>query len=289
MTLQQLLGDVPAASFLDQYYLKQPYARAGGCLDLTPLGGWAAVERLLAQPGADVLIGREGRQWDGPAPSSLAEARGLLAQGYSVGIRHAERHDLGLAGLADEFRRALHGPVDMHVYCTPAGQPGFGWHYDAEEVFLLQTHGSKEWWLRKNTVNPWPLVETIPPDLRYEREIMPLLRCTLREGDWLYVPSGYWHRSQAGEESISLSVGVTAATALDLYDFLRPRLLASLRWRQRLPPCGPAAAPREEDLAGNYQELFAGLGQDLAVLLSREQTAEDFLAHWRASMGPRGT
>src|SRR5204862_57834 len=132
--------------------------------------------------------------------------------------------------------------IDVHVYCAPGASPGFGWHYDAEDVFILQTVGSKEWWLRKNTVNPWPLVEALPADMRYPREIMPVLRCHLLAGDWLYIPAGYWHRTQAGEESISLSVGVLAATAVDVYDFLRREVLASLRWRKRLPVAGRASA-----------------------------------------------
>jgi ribosomal protein L16 Arg81 hydroxylase len=114
--------------------------------------------------------------------------------------------------------------------------------------------------------------------MRYEREIMPLMRCTLGAGDWLYLPAGYWHRAQAGAESISLSVGVRAPTALDVYDFLRASLTCSLRWRQRLPPGGAASPPEPEQLVRQYQALFAELGQDLARVLAEEATARVFLA-----------
>lgn len=278
MILGRLLGDIPPATFLEEYYLRLPFSRPGGCLDLAPLGSWTTVAALLAQPQADVLVGREGRRWKGGRPASAEQARDLVSAGYTIGIRHAEAHDGALPALAADFRRDLGGPVDIHLYCTPAGQPGFGWHYDAEEVFILQTQGSKEWWLRKNTVNPWPLVETMPRDLRYPREIMPLLRCPLAAGDWLYIPSGYWHRTQAGEESISLSVGIRAPNAVDVFDFLRPRLLGSLRWRQRLPAPGAASPLSTDDLARRYHELFQELGRDLADLLSREETARAFLA-----------
>src|SRR5262249_23259172 len=218
--------------------------------------------------GVDVLVGREGRRWGENGAPRPEEARPLLAEGYTLGIRHAERHDPGLAELADGFRRDFLGAVNVHVYCTPAGRPGFGWHYDAEDVFILQTRGSKEWSLRKNTVNPWPLVETLPADMRHERELMPVLRCTLRAGNWLYIPAGYWHRTEAGDESISLSVGVLSATAVDVYDFLRGRLLGSLRWRQRLPTPGAASTLSEAELLRRYQELFRELGQDLAETLA---------------------
>jgi ribosomal protein L16 Arg81 hydroxylase len=82
----------------------------------------------------------------------------------------------------------------------------------------------------------------------HERELMPVPRCTLAAGDWLSIPAGYWHRTRALEESLSLSVGVLSATALDVYDALRRHLLSSLRWRQRLPAAGAAAPLRGEEL-----------------------------------------
>ncbi len=278
MALRELLGDVPLAQFVNEYFLRLPFSRPGGCRHVVPLADWPAVAAILGQPGVDVLVGREGRPWDGAAPPSPEQARALLAEGYTVGIRHAERHSPGLAALAKGFEEDFLAPVDVHVYCTAAGQPGFGWHYDAEEVFILQTRGRKEWQLRKNTVNPWPLVETLPKDMRYQREIMPLMRCTLQEGDWLYIPGGYWHATRAGdEESISLSVGVLSATALDVFDFLRQRLLTSLLWRQRLPVAGSASPVGRDERLKQWREVFGGLADDLAAEMRREGLADEFL------------
>src|SRR5690242_14328668 len=103
MALEQLLGDVPRAVFVEQHFFKTPFSRAGGCRHLTHLADWPAVEAILARPGVDVLVGREGKRWEGPGPPSPAEARALVAEGYTLGIRHAERHDPGLAELAAGF------------------------------------------------------------------------------------------------------------------------------------------------------------------------------------------
>jgi ribosomal protein L16 Arg81 hydroxylase len=277
MALTRLLGEIPPSQFLERHFLKLPFARPGGCRELLPPVTWKTIENILGQPNVDVLAGREGQPWTGPAPTSPAEARKAFEAGYTIGIRHAEKHDPALKELADDFHRDFLAPIDVHLYCTPAGCPGFGWHYDAEDVFLLQLQGDKEWWLRKNTVNPWPLVETLPGDMRYEREIMPPMNCRLKADDWLYLPAGYWHRSLAGRESISLSVGIRSVTALDAYDFLRASLLTSLRWRQRLPPAGAVAAQTPEELLRQYRELFTDLGQDLARILAEEGTARAFL------------
>ena len=76
--------------------------------------------------------------------------------------------------------------------------------------------------------------------MRYEREIMPLVRCELAAGDWLYIPSGYWHMGQSRELALSLAIGVMPRTGIDVLDFVRPRVAGSLLWRQRLPVAGRA-------------------------------------------------
>jgi ribosomal protein L16 Arg81 hydroxylase len=152
----------------------------------------------------------------------------------------------------------------------PGGAAGFGWHYDAEEVFVLQTEGTKHYRLRKNTVNPWPLVETLPDDMQFERESMPLLRCTLNAGDWLYIPTGYWHATQAESDSISLAVGVLAPAAIDALDLLRGQLRESLLWRQRLPTMGAASDLSPDKLRERYRDILRELAQDLSQKLVSE-------------------
>ena len=277
MILEELLGTIPVAQFMRDHFLKIPLAVPGGCHHFASLGTLKTLERLISDATADSVISRQGVRWDGAQPSTPTQIRQLLADGYTLGIRHAHCHDRGLAELADRFQRDFQSAVDIHLYCTPAESLGFGWHYDAEDVFILQTNGSKEWWLRKNTVNPWPLIETLPKDMRYEREIMPLMRCALSEGDWLYIPAGYWHRTQAGEQSISLSIGLNTPTGLDVYDFLRSRLLDSMQWRCRLPPSGPVSMLSPEELARAYQEQFSALGKDLERLLRDPALIQEFL------------
>src|SRR6185295_19696620 len=115
-----------------------------------------------------------------------------------------------------------------------------------------------------NTVNPWPIEESLPADMHYEREIMPLMKCELAAGDWLYIPSGYWHMGQSRETAISLAIGVQPRTAVDPFDSLRPQLLDSLFWRQRLPVAGDAAATDDEALRNQLADLFKQFGNELA-------------------------
>jgi 50S ribosomal protein L16 3-hydroxylase len=115
-----------------------------------------------------------------------------------------------LEALAEEFASFFHTPADIQVYLTPHQNQTFGWHYDLEEVFIIQVHGCKEYTMRQNTLNPWPVWDNMPADLRYDRETSPIrLTCRSAAGDWLYIPSGWWHIAQPQTESIHLSIGAS--------------------------------------------------------------------------------
>jgi ribosomal protein L16 Arg81 hydroxylase len=282
----RLLDREQEATFFAEHFLRLPYSLPGGCAELTELGEWKRVEAIIAAPDADVLVVKEGRRWEEARTPTVPEARQLFADGYTLLVRHAEWHDAEIAELARGFAADFQGPVDVHVYCTPGCEFGFGWHYDAEDVFILQCSGAKEYSLRKNTVNPWPLVEALPADMHYERELMPLMQCRLSGGDWLYIPAGYWHRAKSQTDAISLAVGVLPATALDAFDFLRRELLDSIRWRQRLPLSGDEADITAEARAGRYQDLFAELADELSATLRDPLFIQDFLESRRNTGAP---
>ena len=281
MNLQALLRDFPIQRFVVEHYQRLPYSAVGNARALGDVANWDLLSKIIAQQNADVLVCKRNEQHTGDSPRTEEEARNLVTQGYTLLVRHAEQHDDRLAELAATFVRDFAAPVNIHMYCTPGGQYGFGWHYDAEEVFIIQTTGHKEYRLRKNTVNPWPIEETLPADMKYEREIMPLVKCELAAGDWLYIPSGYWHMGQSSETAISLAIGVQPRTAIDVFDFLRPQLLDSLFWRQRLPVAG--AAGNKDELHNQFAAAFKELGQELLKMLSNPRQVDAFLAKLRST------
>jgi len=283
MNLQTLLGDVALQRFVADYYQRLPYSVARLAQPFCELGTWRLLASILGQETADVLVCRRNEQSAGSAPRSEAEAKRLVDDGFTLLVRHAEQQDSRLAEVAAAFARDFAAPVNIHMYCTPGGQFGFGWHYDAEEVFIIQTTGRKQYSLRKNTVNPWPLEETLPADMRYEREIMPLVRCELAAGDWLYIPSGYWHMGESRETAISLAIGVQPRTGIDVYDFLRRQLVESLLWRQRLPVAGAAAAVNDDELRQQYAAVFKQAGAELQRMLADPREVEAFLNHLKAN------
>jgi ribosomal protein L16 Arg81 hydroxylase len=287
--LDAFFTHLPAATFIERYFQQLPIAVPGGAEHIAALGTLDVLDTIAAHPEAKVERSRRGEWWPSPSPSLSPEGRGVtagptsdemrrsLADGWTIFVRHAERYNPPLADLADEFRAAFQAPIDIQFFCTPAATEGFGWHYDVEDVFILQTQGSKKYRLRKNTINPWPLVETTPNDLSYEAERSLVMECRLKAGDWLYIPPGYWHAAQAEELSISLSVGVMSPTAIDLLELLRPLLVESLRWRQRLPLTGELSGSSESETRERVREILTDLGQDLAKRLASDEVVDRYL------------
>lgn len=265
--IESLLKDLSKAEFLENHYLKLPYAQPGGCENLIHRSCWELIEQILGSDDPDVMVVKSGRRFEESRTPSFPEARELFSSGYTLLVRHAERQDRELAEIAKSFARDFLGRVDVHLYATPGDAFGFGWHYDVEDVFILQLEGEKEYSLRKNTVNPWPVLENMPADLRYERELMPMMKCQLAAGDWLYIPHGYWHMGEGKSDAISLAIGVMSQTALDVLDYARERLVHSIRWRQRLP------LVTDEPL----DDLFAALGEELKSLFADAAFVRRFL------------
>ncbi len=83
------------------------------------------------------------------------------------------------------------------------------WHYDLEEIFVIQSLGEKEFYLRPNTVKAYPLPAVLPKNLEFEKgNTQTEMRCFLKPGARPYIPSGWWHMTKAQGPSFHVSIGV---------------------------------------------------------------------------------
>lgn len=209
-----MIGRWLAGESLADYFQKAPLAKPAVARDAVPLLTWDTVARLVSNsPPPDMLIVRNGKLLTNAEPRSLREAQSLFAAGCSIVMRNLERHDEGLRTLAEAVASEIDGIVAIQSYATPKAFHSFGWHYDCEDVFIVQTAGTKEYLLRENTVNPAPRIDAMPRDMHYEKETSPMMACTLAAGDLLYVPSGWWHRARAMDDALSISIGVLTPRA----------------------------------------------------------------------------
>lgn len=170
---------------------------------------WETLGEVLAatDPPPDVIVCAKGEKLPFPPPRDLTELRAYMRMGIGLAMRHTQKCHPALAAVAAEFTRAFDGDVQVQVFVTPASTHGFGWHYDAEDVFIAQTAGEKDYYFRENTVEadtPFP-----PKDFQaYHAETSPLQTAHLVAGDFLYIPARWWHMALCREDSLSISVGV---------------------------------------------------------------------------------
>lgn len=206
--LQQWLGATPVADFRVSVLGREPLARPAAARAAAPLLQWPTLDRLLRRPDLDVLVVRAGREGGPARPRGLAGLRRLMDAGLGLVVRRAERQDEGLARLGRDVARDLAGSAHVQLFVTAGGTNGFSWHYDAEEVFIVQTAGSKDYYFRRNTIDPDPAPGARPDFARVREETTPVMTATLAPGDWLYLPRGWWHVARARTDSLSISLGV---------------------------------------------------------------------------------
>ncbi|WP_374078662.1 JmjC domain-containing protein [Bdellovibrio bacteriovorus] len=212
--LEKLLTPLSFSDFSNQFlHLEEPYAAPDKAFFMKNLISWPFLQEVLASQHKDCWLPLEGK-----LPEEQNLNTGILnIQQVLTGfqnrrtllIRRAETAHPVMSFIAQDFQSLFHCPIDIQIYCTPAQQEGFDWHYDLDDVFVVQTCGDKEFRLRKNTTTPRPL-----DPLQAQREYFikeppaPEIRCWLKAGDWLYIPAGYWHKARALTDSFHLSIGV---------------------------------------------------------------------------------
>jgi len=207
--LREWLHPLSVTQFRSQWLGKRAWAKAGAARKETKLCGWESVDGLLREASAaDVLVVARGRLLGVPAPRNLDELKGLLARGIGLCVRHVERHDPILAALGASVGRHLDGKsVHVQIFVTPGGTHGFGWHYDPEHVFIVQTLGIKDYYFRDNTVEARSRPAHTPDFSQIRGEGSPLQTARLIAGDCLYIPARWWHMARCLEDSLSISLG----------------------------------------------------------------------------------
>jgi 50S ribosomal protein L16 3-hydroxylase len=208
--LRDWLSPLTMEAFVQRHLSQRlPFARPGAAAAAVPLLDWDVLGAVLAScPEPDVLVASRGRLVDAPIPRSLAAARRLMNEGLGIVVRQSERNSPELAALSRSFSHDLPGEVHVQLYATPAGSQTFGWHFDIEDVFIAQTSGIKDYYFRDNTVTR-PRAPGLPPDFGAVRqETSSLHSATLIPGDWLYIPTRWWHLVRSVEDALSISIGV---------------------------------------------------------------------------------
>ena len=127
----------------------------------------------------------------------------LLDHGASVIAMRLESHVPQLAALCADMGERIGETIHVSAVATTGQGCALKLHYDPADVIVLQITGSKRWKIYDCpvacAVNGMPA----QPPPRGE----PMFDETLRAGDFLFLPAGYWHHCENGpDRSLHLAI-----------------------------------------------------------------------------------
>jgi bifunctional lysine-specific demethylase and histidyl-hydroxylase NO66 len=189
--------------------------------------------------------------------------RQFMKDGATFVMESCQRIHPSIGRLSRSFEQAFHSPSAVNLYVTPPSSQGFQPHFDIQNVFVLQLHGSKQWKVYG------PHIEHPVPSQAVHGAVQPgplLHDITLKPGDLLYLPRGYVHVAHTTQElSAHLSVSMLPTTWADVFTELIQTLPLDSRFRSAIPlqPHGPAEA--SDAMESTFEELMTafGSGSDL--------------------------
>ncbi|GAB3214020.1 JmjC domain-containing protein [Marinactinospora thermotolerans] len=190
-----------------------------------------------------------------------------LREGASLVLDGIDRLHPPIRAAADDLMRLVREQVQVNLYLIWGDSHGFDTHWDDHDTFIVQVAGAKSWQVHGQGSRPYPMkVDTdhshTPPDgVVWEG--------TLRPGQVLHVPRGWWHTvTGAGTVSMHLTFGFTRATGVDWVRSLLDRLHDVEAMRRDLPRF---ATPEER--RKHHHELVSRL-----VDLAERHDLDAFLA-----------
>jgi len=145
-----------------------------------------------------------------------------FASGATIVFQSMHRYWAVLADYCRGLELALGHPVQANAYITPPGAQGFDAHEDPHDVFVLQSHGTKQWVVHDR--------HDLPPSRP------PVIDSILAPGDSLYIPSGFPHSASTQERtSVHITIGILAVTWSTLLEDVTKALESDPTFDETLP------------------------------------------------------
>jgi len=239
--LSLLSGD--AQAFVEKVWASQVHVHHTRPEDLGRLLSLDDVDHLLTQTALRtpaLRLARDGQVLPssrftrtatlaGVAMTGLVDQRlvmDLFDDGATVVLQGLQRYWPPLTELVRDLELTLGHPCQANAYLTPPGSQGFALHHDSHDVFVFQTHGTKEWEVH---------------DGSRRRQVV------MEPGTSMYLPTGTPHaaRTQASA-SLHVTVGINQVTWRQVMERAVRDVLDAQEWQTPLP----AGYPDDEATLG---------------------------------------
>lgn len=163
--------------------------------------------------------------------------------------------------------------VQVNTYLTTNDAAGFSLHWDDHDVIVVQIGGEKSWQVR-GTSRPAPMYRDAEPNTVIPEQIV--WSGTMRAGDVMHIPRGYWHQAtRAGlgtGYSLHMTFGFVKRTGVDWMSWVADRSREREPFRHDLHRWGTQTerGDQEHALVAEMEQLLLDYPIQ-AYLAAREQ------------------
>lgn len=135
----------------------------------------------------------------------------VLHRGGTLVLQGLQESVPRIGRLARGLQRDLGHPIHVNAYVTPPQSQGFGAHHDVQDSFIVQTVGTKTWYLHEPIIGkPFPheTADVFPSPTDFDSDAKEV---TLNAGDVMWLPRGWIHYAKT-ENDISVHLTISADT-----------------------------------------------------------------------------
>ncbi|MBI1208821.1 MAG: hypothetical protein GC191_16240 [Azospirillum sp.] len=275
----EILAPMTPAAFFADHHRKAPLHIPGTPEKFASVLSWDGLSALLSQTGLwssrslEMVMDtrrlepaeycRPGRDRDN-RDSMLAEfdlVSAWLRRGASLVCNDIDSLTPGLKAIGAALEQAIGGKAQGNLYCSWQAHQAFGSHFDTHDVFAVHLAGEKTWRIyQRHFEDPiaHPVFKTLGDDFHEAHKGPVSLEVTLKPGDLLYIPRGWYHDALAtSQATFHVAFGVTSVIGLDLLAMLFERAVHDPMFRASLPRL-------DADDGRAVDRHVAGLGDRLA-------------------------
>lgn len=267
MLQKYVFGPLSLTQFRSEYMDRQPLLIKSANLLYQEIGMRSVDELLAANEGnihsfTRVLQGNA----DVPIhsnPAFFSETQKAFVDrqfqlGATVKVEDFEfRHPL-MSRICRAFEAEFGGDSYAMTFLTPAGQQGFGLHFDPVSSFITQLSGRKHWKVYPEYLS-FP-TKTMNVPLAGVAMPPAVIEATLEPGDLLYIPAGYPHEAFCTEEhSLHMTVGLGALRPAEVLSYALLR--ATEQHAELRKPMYPGSKDFGDRLRNALSTLQAALAQ----------------------------